>query len=521
MATKAIVCPECNAPAAPGRYACAQCGALLASVAVTPRSWSGPAREVAAAEVARAEPAKAPLADEPLGEAFTRDRPRRTPIAPAWTRSLVAEPIEAAPGPDEHWDDEPLVNGTTRAAAKAGGNGVAPGSHAYEADAPVTVNESIEALVGSAKPERKAAPIADKTATVPKPRRRSAADPEALARIAPPAEPQPVAPAVAAGAPATVGVPAPAVAPRPIARPAPIAPAPARAATAPAGAAAQTAARALPATAKPRREPALTPPAVLGPPLTPPAVLGPALAPPSVLGPAPSPAPAPRSEPKPEPRRHPAPRRDAVPAWPPPGDRGPLAELPGRVPAGVYLPPSAVLPSGEDLPLPGSTNVQSGHGAVAPAAISSDQTSERVSAADRLARLEMPPDTPRRVVAIGAVIASLGFLLPWTASPGANDLLGDYWIRWGLAGPGSWILVAALVGLAGLTLAGGRLATAPVGLPGVALAMLVLGLSWSYLFGYPERGVGIWVVIFGVFLLAVGGLLDMRAGRHRDPQPTV
>jgi DNA-directed RNA polymerase subunit RPC12/RpoP len=38
MATKTVVCPECGSPAAPGRYACAECGALLASVALMPRS---------------------------------------------------------------------------------------------------------------------------------------------------------------------------------------------------------------------------------------------------------------------------------------------------------------------------------------------------------------------------------------------------------------------------------------------------------------------------------------------------
>src|SRR3954471_2623817 len=38
MATKTLACPECGSEAAPGRYACAECGALLNGVAVRPRA---------------------------------------------------------------------------------------------------------------------------------------------------------------------------------------------------------------------------------------------------------------------------------------------------------------------------------------------------------------------------------------------------------------------------------------------------------------------------------------------------
>ncbi|HEX5824187.1 MAG TPA: hypothetical protein VFY18_07000 [Candidatus Limnocylindrales bacterium] len=231
------------------------------------------------------------------------------------------------------------------------------------------------------------------------------------------------------------------------------------------------------------------------------------------------PVPASGSEPVAAPRVEAAPRPQAAPGWPPPGDRGPVAEPAARVPAGVYLPPSAVLPSGENLPVGAASNGRTAQSAASPPAASDG--SERVSAADRLAKLDLPADTPRRVVAIGAVVAALGFLLPWTSSLANNDVLGDYWVRWGMAGPGAWIVVAMLIALAGLTLAGGRFAATPVGLPGFAMAMLLLGLTWSYFFGFPGRAVGLWVVLGGVILLAVGGLLDMRAGRHADEQPTV
>src|SRR5215207_1372679 len=38
MATKTVVCPECGSPAARGRYSCSECGALLASVGMQPRT---------------------------------------------------------------------------------------------------------------------------------------------------------------------------------------------------------------------------------------------------------------------------------------------------------------------------------------------------------------------------------------------------------------------------------------------------------------------------------------------------
>jgi hypothetical protein len=488
MATKTIVCPECQAPAAPGRYACAECGALLASVALTPRPYGGAQRETAvdvAPAEAQAEVATRPevslvpaVAERSATDMLVTDRPRRKPTAPAWTEGLAAEPIESAPGADERWDDQPPTVGAV-AATTVG------------AVAATTMNRANGGTGPKQAPEKKTPPVAAiKPAPMPKVRRRTTPDPEALERIAPLAVPQPEAESapVAALDPAVPAAPEPAT--KAATEPAPLAASPAPAPT---------------AAAAVERTPNHVPTAPFEP--------------------APTVKASPRfqlpTRPEPAPRVEPAPQRETVPAWPPPGDRGPLVEPLPRVPAGVYLPPSAVLPPGEALPVGGSTNGRTASSPSAAAIASSDGTSERISAADRLAQLGLPPDTPRRVVAIGAVVAALGFLLPWSTSPTGNDLIGDYWVRWGLAGPGAWIVVALLIGLAALTLAGGRFADAAVGLPGVALAMLLLGLSWSYLFGYPGGTVGIWVVLAGAILLAVGGLLDMRADRHGDSQPTV
>jgi hypothetical protein len=179
----------------------------------------------------------------------------------------------------------------------------------------------------------------------------------------------------------------------------------------------------------------------------------------------------------------------------------------------VYLPPSAVLTASEAALTPIAMNGRT--------AEASATASTRVSLAERLTQLGLPADTPRRVVAVGAVVGALGFLLPWASALAGSGLLGDYWAQWGMAGPGHWIVVAVLGGLAALSLAGGRLARVPVGLPGVILATLLAGLTWPYIFGFLGRSVGIWVVLGGAMLLLVGGLLDMRAGRHAEPSPTV
>src|SRR5262245_53037333 len=39
MATKVVVCPECESALEPGRFSCPTCGALVAAVASMPRSF--------------------------------------------------------------------------------------------------------------------------------------------------------------------------------------------------------------------------------------------------------------------------------------------------------------------------------------------------------------------------------------------------------------------------------------------------------------------------------------------------
>jgi len=70
MATKTVVCPECGSPAAPGRFACSECGAMLAAVGPAPRAVGHAAVSMGADDPppgtgpdAMAEPAAADVAD--------------------------------------------------------------------------------------------------------------------------------------------------------------------------------------------------------------------------------------------------------------------------------------------------------------------------------------------------------------------------------------------------------------------------------------------------------------------------
>jgi len=166
MATKTVVCPECDSPLAPGRFSCSVCGALVASVATVSRSFAPGAEPMAHAVVAEAVPlpeepaasipdAVAPVATAPapvrkprLPSAPSR-RPKAPPaadmtngangtngsaptgpplmpVAPPAPMSWVlaepthAEPAHAEPARVEPADDAPPQVSTQRSAAPAG-----------------------------------------------------------------------------------------------------------------------------------------------------------------------------------------------------------------------------------------------------------------------------------------------------------------------------------------------------------------------------------------------------------------
>jgi hypothetical protein len=200
-------------------------------------------------------------------------------------------------------------------------------------------------------------------------------------------------------------------------------------------------------------------------------------------------------------------------SWPPPDDRGPALFPPIRTPAGAYLPPSAVLPP---LDAPSAADV-----ARSPVpnllALGARMRLELPSRTALVESLRLPAAATRTAVGTGAAIASISFLLPWiNGLPGAG--LSGYLDRWGLAGPGLWIVFVVAAAVAAIALGSERSSTWPVGLPSVVLGGVVLGLVWSSVFG-PRAAIGVWFALAGAIVLVAAGALDLRS--DHDPRKPV
>ena len=202
---------------------------------------------------------------------------------------------------------------------------------------------------------------------------------------------------------------------------------------------------------------------------------------------------------------------DVGPATPPDGADTASA----RVPAGVYLPPSAVLPPGEALPLPGSVAAPAPESTNSPRAAGGPLAGLSAS----MNSLAVPADAGAQTIAIGGGIAVLGFLLPWADIViGSRSLDGGLFSTWGLAGPAAPLAFLLVLGLTALAVLRPNLPDW-IGLstPAIAVAALLVGILWPYLFGSFGAAIGVYVVAAGAFVLVAGGLVERVASRHEDP----
>src|SRR5258705_858455 len=107
MATKLLVCPECGEAVGPGRFACASCGTVLASVAGAPRAL-GLVEDLAAPAGAAITAPESESPTEADAVADVIDAPAQP--GPAWLRALSDQAsddsvVELLPdGVDNDWD---------------------------------------------------------------------------------------------------------------------------------------------------------------------------------------------------------------------------------------------------------------------------------------------------------------------------------------------------------------------------------------------------------------------------------
>jgi hypothetical protein len=123
---------------------------------------------------------------------------------------------------------------------------------------------------------------------------------------------------------------------------------------------------------------------------------------------------------------------------------------------------------------------------------------------------------------VGAAMAVLGFLLPWSRVVIGASGVGGYFDGWGLASPTHVFVVLGLLAVLAV-----EILRAPVptwlrtGIPGLVLGGLVLGLVWPYVVGRLGADVGVLVAGLGGLALIIGGSVASWATRHGEVERAV
>jgi hypothetical protein len=125
-------------------------------------------------------------------------------------------------------------------------------------------------------------------------------------------------------------------------------------------------------------------------------------------------------------------------------------------------------------------------------------------------------------VVVGATMALLGFVLPWSRVVIGASTIGGYFDGWGLASPTHLFVFVSL--LAVLALAIRREPVPPwisSGIFGLVFGGLLVGLAWPYIVGPLGADVGLTMTFLGGVCLLIGGTLALWATRHVEPEPVV
>jgi hypothetical protein len=200
--------------------------------------------------------------------------------------------------------------------------------------------------------------------------------------------------------------------------------------------------------------------------------------------------------------------------------RPPMPPIPG-----AYLAPSAVMRSAPIAATQSAPAALSAQPAPASAPGSPPRGLEPISSnaprpasPARVPVLELPfaiaPGLGPRLVAGGAALAAVGFVLPWV--PGGGLVIGGgfgsgYFAMWGLAAVGNVLpFLLAWVSLVLAVLPNRVPRSAALGVLPLLLGGVFAGLAWTYLIGPLGAAIGIWALSVGAMLLAAGGTLVLR-----------
>lgn len=125
-------------------------------------------------------------------------------------------------------------------------------------------------------------------------------------------------------------------------------------------------------------------------------------------------------------------------------------------------------------------------------------------------------------VIVGAAMAVLGFLLPWSHVVIGSRSLGGYLDSWGLASPTHVVVLLASLAILALGIMRTKV---PVwlwaGVFALGLGGMLVGLTWPYQFGPLGADVGVIVVALGGAALLIGGGVTTWATRHVEVEPVV
>ena len=206
--------------------------------------------------------------------------------------------------------------------------------------------------------------------------------------------------------------------------------------------------------------------------------------------------------------------------------RPPMPPIPG-----AYLAPSSVMRSAPVLatrPAPAAlaTNPATTARPVPPAPAGSPPPKPELSAPieptpgspARASVLELPfriaPGIGPRLVAGGATLAVVAFVLPWVAdgSVVVGGAFGSgYFATWGLAAVGNVLpFLLAWVSMVLAVLPNRLPRFAALGVLPLLLGGIFAGLGWTYLIAPLGTGIGIWALEASALSLAAGGTLVLR-----------